>query len=353
MKTLKDACNYRFEAPPYSTKALIDRFNPNPRHSIAALLRKTGPFLAERDAYGFTNAGWAITEEDARVLREHYQSLVEPVSLIGIEVLRHSLSALSFTIPIVGAVGLPAVAIDYVINQVTRDLRNQLLDKIVSSTPGEYGRCGGMAFSGYDFFLVGWSVDRFGTVQPASGDLRQYIWNRLLDSLELNASTFLEWVMILHVLPVISTLASAALGAAAGSVGGPLGVAIAAFVAGKNDVLGLGGADALLDKTRDHWGRLKARLDQEAACPIGFVYSGSANPIDQHQVLAIKYDDLGNQLGNLWVWDNNSGKKKTFLRLNFGGSELQVDSSNPKLNAVKGIVCEDYSFRMPLESLRP
>jgi hypothetical protein len=346
MKQLKHAFEHRkVPGPPLSTLALMKHFDHEPSDSVTALLRKAGPFKEDRDAYPFQNndPGWPITGEDARVLRQRYQRLIEPVSILGIGALRTALMSIK-----IGPAGLPIAAVDFVINEVAGDLRNQLLDKVVSSVPGHFGRCGGMAFSAFDFFLVGWPVDSFD-VKPASGDLRQYIWNRLLDSLELNALTFFEWIMVLHILPIISRLASGALGAAAGSViGGPLGAAVGAYVAGKDDVLNLGGEEALLDKTRQHWGRLKARLDREAAWPIGFVYGGSANPIDQHQVLAIDCEDDGNGKAFLKIWDNNHGPEALGLDLDFRGKELKVDAI-PKL---KGIICEEYSFKMPPASLR-
>lgn len=352
MKTLKDACRFRLDASPYSTRALIQRFEHVPRQSVTSLLRKAGPFKPERDAYQFrNNDGWPITEEDARVIRGYYQPVVNSVSGIGIDMLRRSLNVLTFSTPL-GTVGLPDVVIDHVINKVTEDLRNRLLDSVIAAIPGSYGRCGGMAFSALDFFLVGWPVDR-RNVKPESGNLRQYIWTRLLDSLELNAPTFLEWVMILHILPIISRTASAVLGAAAGSmIGGALGAAVGALLAGKEDILGLGGADALLGKTRDHCGQLRAKLNREAAWPIGLVYGESANPIDQHQVLATEYQDLGNGKASLWIWDNNDGASGGFLSLDFNGDQLKVNASNSELNSTKGIICEEYTFKMPPESLK-
>lgn len=359
MKQLKDAFQYRRVGPPYLTRQMIQHFNHNPHDSVTALLRKTGPFKSSRDAFPFYNSAWPITDEDARVLREHYQGLIDNVSLIGVEVIRTALAGLSFSLPLAGTLNLPAVAIDYVINEISGPLRNRLVELVVASVPGGYGRCGGMAFSALDFFLVGWPVNSFN-IKPESGDLRQYIWNRLLDSLDLNALTFFEWLMVLHVLPVISSIASGILGAAAGSViGGPLGAAVGAFVAGGSDVLGVGGADAVLDKTRDQWGGLRARLDHEAAWPVGLIYGGNSNPIDQHQVLAIGYEDHGEENSILTLWDNNwkfsddtkRGQKK--LKLNLRGSELRVTcNDDDKLNDIKGIICEEYAFKVPPASLR-
>lgn len=352
MKQLNDALTYRANSPPpHSAITLMQRFGKFPDNSVTALLRATGPFVASRDGYQFSNSdndGWPITEEDARVLRERYHGLIDVVMPLGIGAVRTALAALSF--PVVG--GLPIAAIDFLINKITEDFRNQMLDNIVSSFPGRYGRCGGMAFSAYDFFLLGWPVASFN-VQPSSGDLRQYIWNRLVDSLELNAAIFLEWVMILHILPIISRLTSAALGAAAGGViAGPLGAAVSAFVAGRDDALGLGGPSALKDKSSDHLRRLGRHLAGAAAWPIGLVYGGSANPVDQHQVLALACVDHGAGSYSLDIWDNNEKAVCRKLTLDTSGHDLSVSSTIHQLRNIKGIICEEYTFQTPPDSLK-
>jgi hypothetical protein len=82
MKTLQDAFRYRqVGPPPRSTRSLMQRFDHAPHDSVTALLRKAGPFQAERDGYVFTNTDWPITEEDAQVLRQRYQGLIDAVSL--------------------------------------------------------------------------------------------------------------------------------------------------------------------------------------------------------------------------------------------------------------------------------
>lgn len=350
MKTLANAFKHRGgnELPPYRTIELMSHFDYEPRKSLVALLRKTGPFLPAEHAFKFTNGTWPITDEDAEVLRRHYKSLFDPVVVIGIASLRAALFNFSFPVYELGSVRLPVSAVDFVVDKVTADLRNKMLDKIIAAIPGEWGRCGGMAFAGYDFFLCGKTVPQ-DTLKPASGILRDYIWTRLINSLELNALTFLEWGMILHVLPVISVLASAAIGAAVGTVvGGLIGTTLGAYIAGRNDVLGLGGRGALLDKTKEHWSALKNHLDKEAAWPIGFVYANNPLPIDQHQVLAIGYNDYGNNKGKIRMWDNNFfGEQHICIDMN--GQELIVTGSNHKYEKIKGIISENYSFQMPPE----
>jgi hypothetical protein len=350
MKQVQHALTFRaFPRGMASTRLFMASFGQIPENSISTLLRTSGPFIASRDAYQFQNSdpSWPLTDEDARVLRRHYEPVIDKVVLIGIEIVRSALTAVS-----VGpSISLPALVLDYVIGKITQPLRNKLLEAVVSSIPESYGRCGGMAFSGLDFFLAGWPVSS-ANVKPVSGALRQYIWTRLLDSLDKNAATFLEWIMVLKILPAISLTASAALGAAAGSVGGPVGAAIGSYLAGKNDVLGLGGPGALLQKTRDEWQRLRARLTHAAAWPVGFVYGDKLAPTDQHQVLAIGFTDDGHGGATVDVWDNNDGASCRKLLVDFRGHELKVASSNPNLNNIKGIICEAYEPKMPPQSLR-
>ena len=144
--------------------------------SLTGLLRQAGPFIPARDAYGFSNNPEGFTLEDAAILRNMYQGVVDQVSLLGVDALRTALNSFSFDVPVYGPTGLPAVAIDYVMNQVSGGIRNQLIDAIVASVPGTYGRCGGLAFSAFDFFLAGWPIDKTHHTPPGSGDLRDYIF---------------------------------------------------------------------------------------------------------------------------------------------------------------------------------
>lgn len=341
---------------PCSAQQLAARFSYSPRESVTALLRRAGPFIAQRDAFRFSNGGWPITDQDAAVLRAKYQSVVNATWTLGIHALRGALVKFGVQLPFLGTVGLPSLAVDYVISRVSGDLRDMLVEDLIAAIPGRFGRCGGMAFAAYDFFVLGWPVSSF-TQRPETGDLREYIWLRLLDSLELNVATFLEWLMIFYALPKLSIAASSAIGAAAGLyLGGPVAGALVGYLAGKEDVLGLGGADALKERTRANCRALSQRLATEAAWPIGLVFDNNPNPADQHQVLALDYKDEGNGIAMLRVWDNNDridpqGAGERTLTLDFRGNELMVVSSSSTLNHVKGVICERYSFKRPPSSL--
>lgn len=345
----------RSRLPAPVARPLVSLFDHWPRGSIRALLSQAGPFKAVdpfRDAFRFRNArGWNTSEEDAATLRERFRRELDTVKLIGIQAVRNALGGVKVVVnpPLLPTytMNLPDVVIDYVINEITGELTDLLLDKILAGDPNDYGRCGGMAFAALDLFLVGQDVPE-ESEQPSSGALRQYIWNRLIDSLDLNVTRFLEWTMQLHVLPAISSTASAAIGAAAGSIGGPVGAAIGALVAGGEDILSLGGADVLVERTRDNLTTLKEKLDANPAWPIGLIYGDRPLVWQQHQILALRYEDLVGGRMKLWVWDNNRGRQETtWTVVDPTGDALQVDGES---SDVKGIICDEYERAIPPSS---
>jgi hypothetical protein len=314
-------------------------------------------FVPETDAFRFNNS-FPITDENAEQIRKRYRVAADIALGAGVQAVRSVLESLTVQVPpVVGpSVSLPGIVMDAVIGEVTNQIARPLIDHIAGQIPGTFGRCGGMAFSGYDFYLAGWPVDeRLGTAPPATGPLGDYILSRLLDSLDLNAGTFVDWIINLHVLPVVSRAANIALGTAIGSIGGPIGAAFGALVGSQVNVFNLGGPKVILDRTKEEWGRIKTALNTEAAWPIGLVYGDSANPIDQHQVLACSCVDNGNGTGSLTIWDNNDANRSSTMALDFRGGELVitqwigVDHSRRPL---KGIFLEKYSPSRPPQSLR-
>jgi hypothetical protein len=253
-------------------------------------------------------------------------------------------------------ISIPDVIKGQVLQRVAADLIGDLGAKIADAIPGRFGRCGGMAFAGYDFFLNGFVVhDRLGMSPPSTGPLSDYLFERLLDSLELNVVRFLELVVVLHLLPILGRGATIALLAAGGSVGGTIGAAIGALIGTQVDIFKLGGPGSALAETRDEWPRLKSILDREAAVPVGYIFGTSANPTDQHQVLAIGYRDAGDGTATLTVWDNREAAKSRDLALDFRGGELQV--GNPFVgkegpDVMKCVFVEKYSPQKPPDSLK-
>jgi hypothetical protein len=357
MKQLRDALDFRAVTPaPRSARALRSALGGGSGESMASLLRMAGPFMPARDAYSFSNSAEGFTLEDAAAVRAIYQGPLDAVAKVGIEVVRSALTAASFAVPIVGATGLPGAAVDVVIEQVSQPLRNALVDAVVGSVPGTYGRCGGFAFSAYDFFLCGWQIDKTDVSPPGSGDLRDFIWKRLLDSLQDNAATFLDWYMTLKVLPIVSASASGILAAGAGgTIAGPLGAFLAGLIGASGDFLGIGGGPALLGRTRDHLDQLAGKLATNAAWPIGIIHPDK-DLTDQHQVLAIGPDRSGEH-PVLRVWDENwndedSGPCCHRWVLDLTGATLQVScDAVPAYGDIKGLICESYTPTLPPASL--
>jgi len=337
-----------------SINELTHRFVVIPPNSLRALLIRMGPFVASTDAFHFKNS-FPITEENGQQIRQRFQGAVN--ALVGVTESRFKTPLDNIDLNVTGVgpkISLPDLIKEQVLSRVAAELIGELGAKIADAIPGHFGRCGGMAFAGYDFFLHDFPVDeRLGTSPPSTGPLSDYIFERLLDSLELNVVRFLDLVITLHVLPVLGKVATIALLAAAGSVGGTIGTAIGALIGTQIDIFRLGGPGSALDEARNEWPRLKNILDQEAAVPLGLIFGSSANPIDQHQVLATGYRDPGNGTASLTVWDNNDANAfSRLLTIDFRGGELQVAAAPVDYNSLKCFFAEKYFTQEPPQSLK-
>lgn len=354
MKSLRRAVQRHPELPTATAnvKDLLRHFGLVSPNTLHALLIRTGPFDATTDAFRFGNS-YPITEENGKQIRNRFQNALNTVMGVTESRFKTPLDDIDLNVTGIGPkISIPDVIKGQVLQRVAADLIGELGAKIAGEIPGTFGRCGGMAFAGYDFFLHGFAVDgRLGTSPPATGLLGDYIFERLLDSLELNVVRFLDLVVTLHVLPILGKGATIALLAAAGSAAGLIGTAIGALVGTQVDIFQLGGPGSALDETKGDWPNLKRTLDQQAAVPVGYIFGTSANPIDQHQVLAIGYKDPGNGTATLTVWDNREANNSRDLALDFRGSELQVGNAF-KDEVLKCVFMEKYSPQRPPSSLR-
>ena len=352
---------------PESFRYLRERFGTQPPESLRALLIRMGPFNPETDAFRFRNK-FNFTSIDVDRIADLLASEVSKVAEQCANPFRDKMEDFSAEIPLLGEVlKIPEDIIDSVVKQVVERIFEYLLEIVmIPLLPllGTYGRCGGMAFAGYDFYLEDWPVDeRLGIKTPPDpGEVENYISDRLFDSLEDNADTFLEWICILNYYPSVTEIATNLLLDALKGLVWPLSYLVDAVERAVATVEGgifqIGGPKDLLDKTKSEWARLKEKLDWDAAWPIGIIFSDSISPMGQHQVLAIGYHDNGDGTATLDVWDSNSniptpldsGPKARPLSLNFNGDELQVGgfiNSRP----VKGFFIEKYTPKKPPHSL--
>jgi hypothetical protein len=347
-------------ARPVSCRDLLLQFQPVPSDSLKELLIKMGPFVASTDAFRFDNNHFTITDEEVEQIRQRYRLAIDFVlGASPLQFVRDVLHRLRVDVPIIGNVGLPDFIIDAVIGDVRTELASLLTGLIFDMLKPGFGRCGGMAFSAYDFYLLGWTVDeRLGTNPlPSTGVLGDYIFSRLLDSLDLNVGTFLEWFTNLHLMPKLSDVANVALLAAVSSWGGPIGAAFGAFLCTQVHVFDLGGPKALLKSSKDEWPRIMSMLDGQAAWPVGLLFGGSDAPWNDHQLLALSYVDNGDGTAKLTVWDNRDTPNPLAfsrdLTLDFTHDDdgLRVHGSGFQEN-IRGLFLEEYSPRQPPDSLR-
>jgi hypothetical protein len=330
----------------------------SPHSSTRKLLIKMGPFETARHAFAFTNNFGMTADQFEKlrvfVLKEATDAILEDIVLKPV---RDVLKAIRVTIPDIPVPGpLPDIPIpditipDILIEDVIRIVTGpalRLVDFIVAAGPNSgYGRCGGMAFAGYDFYRFDWRVDQAIKTTPTRGVLGNYIFDRLVDSLDVNMGTFVEWLITLHVMPKVGDLADAALQSVAYASG--LGYIIEKLGGGEIDVFDLGGPRALNARSRREWSLLKDVLDRQAAVPLGLIYDNKMSPFDQHQVLAIGYSETGTNRGSVRIWDNNKPREKQLrYKLDFTGDRLVSD-----VDGLVGFFVENYSERRPPDTLR-
>ncbi len=198
-----------------------------------------------------------------------------------------------------------------------RALRSRLESHLA---PG-YGLCGGMCFAALDFYKAGLPLPRGDGPggQPAPGtSLRDYIWQRQLDSLVSDAARFMAWLIALNYVPPSRPFR--------------------------------GGATRLLAWSRQEWDRLKAGVDAGEPVPIGLVRD-TRNVYDNHQVLAIGYEEPVGNHGTVYLYDPNCPDRDATLRFEFGERLLDGRESCGVETSLRGLFCEAYTPRDPGEVL--
>ncbi len=282
---------------------------------------KGGPFIAQKHAFHFRNS-WEFNESDAHELNERLlrQSLNEVVSKIQ-SLVRGELSRMSIPIPYVDrlpsiptpcgdikipdSLDIPKSLIDVVLDRLHTPILDYVLGKFLDAITGSYGRCGGMAFAGLDFYHAKWPVDaRFGESQCASWPLRDYIWRRLLDSLGLNLTEFI-WVKVKYLLlPDLSRIATDVTKAVIGASGGRVASIISNYIISKANIFNFSFNSN--QYSINSWNKICHKLKQEEpAWPMGLVFN-SYKVWGDHQILVIGYKKF--ESGGLLRQGNRSMK---------------------------------------------
>jgi len=137
-----------------------------------------------------------------------------------------------------------------------------------------YGLCGGMSSSAYDFYLAGKAVPQATTVPDQGSPLQQYLFKRSIDSF--------------------------------GSFGSSV-VKVAKWTVLPDDTV-----NGIWKLTHDEFAQIKAAIDNQRAVLIALVYERAGNPIeimqkiwDNHQVLAIGYTPRSDGGVDIHIYDPN------------------------------------------------
>ena len=329
---------------PISGRALAHRFDTGP--SLSRLLRTMGPFIPATDAFRFEN-DFAISIEQAvdfadMLTDELVQEIVEQAVFPYTAQLRGiDLNPLPFL-----ETRLPDVVVDFVLGRLQRELAARLIDLAASPIGSDFGRCGGMAFAGYDCYLAGVPIDPTVTSPPAEGVLGDYIYDRLLDSLRLNIGTFTRWVVDLHLRGFLNEVAEQALAAPSGPSSSARSARPSRRSSPRRRTSSTSRAARRCCSIAPS-GSGPGSSRSSTSRPPGRSASSTATSRalwDQHQVLAIGYTDDGAGRGTLEIWDNEDGNVRSELRIDFRGDELVTSG---RRSNVKGFFHEQYRSEQP------
>jgi hypothetical protein len=190
-----------------------------------------------------------------------------------------------------------------------------------------------MAFGGYDFYQQGRTVagpGGFGSSIPPEGQpLDEYLVDRLLDSLDLNGRTFLDWWATLHLLPKLGRVATVTLLANLGSFfSGPVGAAVGAFIGTKADIFDFGGPKlcwreptrsgraSSRDSMSKRHGRSDSSTGMKPTCSTSIRFSPSATPTTDSAPQPLKCGTTRKETAHnrlAWTFEERSSSSRDSL----------------------------------------
>jgi hypothetical protein len=200
---------------------------------------------------------------------------------------------------------LPPAVSGVLLLEGAQDLAGDFADAVLRDGGGSFGLCGGMAAAALDYRLVNWVIprgngpdDQPSRDTPSGRVLRDYLWGRLVAAIEPNAPTLLQCLVALK-LP------------------------------------GAGGAEWLRDRTREQWQHLTSAMPVTGD-PVPLAVVGTnTSPLQHQQVLAIGFDDTGNDTGSLYLYDANLPDDVARIDFDLRGGRLTTTRDDP-LTAMPG-----------------
>lgn len=221
---------------------------------------------------------------------------------------------------------LPPVLENELLLEAARDLADEFAQTVLRDGGGALGLSGGMTAAALDYRTVNWVVprgngpdDQPGRNSTTGNALRNYLWGRLVAGIELNAPTLLEGIVALR-LP------------------------------------GDGGTEWLRDHTREHWQHITSAMPV-VADPMPLTLVGSnTSPLKHQHVLAVGFDDPGDDTGTLHVYDPNVPDDVARLDFDLRGEAVTTGrddplASMPDRGLLRGFFVETYNPTRPPTTL--
>ena len=249
-------------------------------------------FDSQMHGFAFVNR-WEFDDDEREQLHETFANYLKWGTIIG---------AVTFGLPgaLLSLFGIRA-----------------LRDTMASHLAPAYGLCGGMCFTTLDFHQAGLSLPRGQNRddRPATGTgLRRYLWKRQLESLVSDGARFMAWLIALNYIPPAWPFR--------------------------------GGPAWLLARSKQEWRKLKASVDAGDPVPIGLVRD-TKNAYDNHQVLAIGYDEADEAHGTIYLYDPNYPDSVSTINIEFGEQLLDGREDRDPAVRLRGFFCEAYTFSDP------
>ncbi len=272
-------------------------------------------FRPEIDGYAFPNT-WSVDEGERGKVRD----IVRQAVPAAVGILSPVLAAAS---PLVLAAIGPAIALAGPFIPLLPFFAPLIAEKIVDSISDAVAdtanaRCAGMAFSSVDYFMLNWVLPRGNSAsdQPLHtqggsdpGDwLRNYIWDRLLDSHRANGATFVSWIAM-------------------------------------NKMLGDYGREWVRDRVREEIDKIRSKIATGTPWPIGLL-GDSGNPTESHVVVATGFEDVGLHRCRIEVYDNNREDVTCILDVDAGGQFVSI-SETVANRSWGGVFCAEYTPSRP------